>query len=243
MVCPMDPIYPRTTLILRSGAITVGALALINLFFNRYPDHIGEKLSFTSWITGVGIWSDASWSSQEWLILFSCIIAGIVSAWTGRNHPELSVENISASARYAELESMGTTVGITEQGFVNPQTAAIVASIVGQEEEQQQEVVDSALSNLGSIDVGEVIKAPEVRQAAETIEQLTIPIAEQAPLKERGFVSDGIDHIPLPGTDPLELPPLPNIPNLPDLDDIIDEPVVVAPAPPPLNLPELPDFD
>jgi hypothetical protein len=138
---------------------------------------------------------------------------------------------------------MGTAVGITEQGFVNPQTAAIVASIVGQEEEQQQTVVDSALSNLGSIDVGEVIKAPEVRQAAETLEQVTISIAEQVPLKERDFVSDGADHIPLPGTDPLELPPLPNIPDLPNLDEIIDEPVVVAPAPPPLNLPELPDFD
>jgi hypothetical protein len=138
---------------------------------------------------------------------------------------------------------MDTTVGVVEQGFVNPQTAAIVASIVGQEEEQQQTVVDSALSNLGQVDVGEIIKAPEIRQAAEKLEQTTIPITEQAPLKERDFVSDGVDHIPLPGTDPLELPPLPNIPELPDLDDIIDEPVTNAPTPPPLNLPELPDFD
>ena len=138
---------------------------------------------------------------------------------------------------------MDTTVATAEQGFVNPQTAAIVASIVGQEQEQQQVVVDSALSNLGQVDVGEVIKAPEVRQAAETIEQLTISIPEVAPLKERDFVSDGVDHIPLPGMDPLELPPLPNIPDLPNLDEIIDEQVVTAPAPPPLNLPELPDFD
>jgi hypothetical protein len=239
----MDPVYPRTTLFLRSGAITVFALAMINLFFNRYPNHIGEKLSFTSWVTGSGVWADASWSSQEWLIFASFLLIVIISAWTGRNHPELSVENISASARYTELEDMDTTVGVVEQGFVNPQTAAIVASIVGQEEEQQQTVVDSALSNLGQVDVGEIIKAPEIRQAAEKLEQTTIPITEQAPLKERDFVSDGVDHIPLPGTDPLELPPLPNIPELPDLDDIIDEPVVNTPTPPPLNLPELPDFD
>ncbi len=239
----MDPVYPRTTLFLRSSAITVFALAMINLFFNRYPDHIGEKLSFTSWVTGSGVWADASWSSQEWLIFASFLLIVIISAWTGRNHPELSVENISASARYTELEDMDTTVGVVEQGFVNPQTAAIVASIVGQEEEQQQTVVDSALSNLGQVDVGEIIKAPEIRQAAEKLEQTTIPITEQAPLKERDFVSDGVDHIPLPGTDPLELPPLPNIPELPDLDDIIDEPVTNAPTPPPLNLPELPDFD
>ena len=239
----MDPVYPRTTLILRSGAITVLALAMINLFFNRYPDHIGEKLSFTSWITGAGLWADGSWSLQEWLILLSCLLTGIVSAWTGRNHVELSVEHISANARYTELESMQTAVGSAEQVSVNPHTAAIVASIVGQEIEQQQAVVDSALSNLGQVDVGEIIKAPEVRQAARAIEQLTIPIAENTSLKERDFVSDGVDHIPLPGTDPLELPPLPNVPDLPNLDDIIDEQVVDAPAPPPLNLPELPTFD
>ncbi len=239
----MDPVYPRTTLILRSGAITIFALAMINLFFNRYPEHIGEKLSLTAWITGVGVWADASWSFQEWLILASCLLTGLLSAWTGRNHEQLSVESISANARYSELESMQTTVATADQGISNPQTAAIIASIVRQEEGLQQTVVDSALSNLGQVDVGEIIKAPEVRQAAKEIEQLTIPIAAAVPSKTRDFVNDGVDHIPLPGTDPLELPPLPNIPDLPNLDEIIDEPVVAAPAPPPLNLPELPDFD
>lgn len=239
----MDPVYPRTTLILRSGAITVFALAMINLFFNNYPGHIGEKLSFTSWITGAGLWADGSWSSQEWLILVSCLLLGIISIWTGRNHDELSVENISANDRYSELENMQTTIATSEQESVNPQTAAIVASIVGQEQQLQQTVVESALSNLGQVDVGEVVNAPEVREAAKVIEQQTIPIVAESPAKERDFVSDGVDHIPLPGTDPLELPPLPNIPNLPNLDEIIDEPVEVAPAPPPLNLPELPDFD
>ena len=239
----MDPVYPRTTLILRSGAITVFALAMINLFFNRYPGHIGEKLSFTSWITGAGLWADGTWSSQEWLILVSCLLLGIISIWTGRNHDELSVENISANERYSELENMQTTIATNEQEFVNPQTAAIVASIVGQEQQLQQTVVESALSNLGQVDVGEVVKAPEVREAVKEIEQTTIPIAAESPVKERDFISDGVDHIPLPGTDPLELPPLPNIPNLPNVDDIIDEAVGVAPTIPPLDLPEIPDFD
>ena len=239
----MDPVYPRTTLIFRSVAISVFALAMINLFFNNYPGHIGEKLSFTSWITGAGPWADGSWSSQEWLILVSCLLLGIISIWTGRNHDELSVESISAHARYSELEDMQTTIATSEQEFVNPQTAAIVASIVGQEEKLQQTVVESALSNLGQVDVGEVVKAQEVRETAKVIEQQTIPIVAESPANERDFVSDGVDHIPLPGTDPLELPPLPNIPNLPNLDEIIDEAVEVAPAPPPLNLPELPDFD
>jgi len=230
-------------MILRSGAVTVYALAMINLFFNRYPNHVGEKLSFTSWITGSGVWADASWSAQEWLILFSCLLAGAISAWTGRDHTNLSVENISASARYEELESMQTMIGTAEQGVVNPQTAAIVAGIVGREQEQQQTVVDSALSSLGRVDVGEIIKAPEVRLAAQTIEQTTISIAEETPSQERGFVSDGVDHIPLPGTAPLELPPLPDVPDLPDLDEIFEEQVVKAPAPPALDLPELPDFD
>ena len=172
----MDPVYPRTTLILRSGAITVFALAMINLFFNNYPGHIGEKLSFTSWITGAGLWADGSWSSQEWLILISCSLLGISSIWTGRNHDELSVENISSNDRYSELENMQTTIATSEQEFVNPQTAAIVASIVGQEQQLQQTVVESALSNLGQVDVGEVVKAPEVREAVKEIEQPTIPI-------------------------------------------------------------------
>ena len=124
------------------------------------------------------------------------------------------------------------------QDSVNPNTAAVIESIIGSQVTQDESAVDNAINALSKGQIGQpsaaAISNNEVDSAKVNVDKFD----------SRGFQIDGIESIPLPEVPTLELPDVPvmaDLPGMPDLDDLLNEDEASA-APPPLDLPELPDF-
>ena len=121
---------------------------------------------------------------------------------------------------------------------VNPNTAAVIESIIGAQVTQNESAVTSAISALSQ---GEIGKSSAAAVSNNDVDQSEVNASQ---FDSRGFQTEGVASIPLPEIAPLELPdvpPMADLPAMPDLDDLLDEDESSA-APPPLDLPELPDF-
>ena len=141
--------------------------------------------------------------------------------------------------QYEAMEDLPTMVNLdNEQELVNPNTAAVIASIIGTESSQAETAVSNAINTLTSGEIGASSAAAVVHN---DIDHTKVNVDN---FDSRGFQTQGVKSIPLPIVPALELPNLPamaDLPEMPDLDDLLNEDAVAA-APAPLDLPELPDF-
>jgi hypothetical protein len=136
------------------------------------------------------------------------------------------------------MEDLPTMVSLdTASENVNPNTAAVIASIIGAETTQKESAVSMAINTLSTGTIGESAAAAVAHNDVDHTKVNTDKF------DHRGFQTQGIESVPLPVVPALDLPSLKvaELPEMPDLEDLLSEDAISA-APPPLDLPDLPDF-
>ena len=236
----MDPRHPRIALASIIAGLLVAILSISNMFGGGILDHSGEKFSVSGFISGDN-WVENSWSIQEWIALLIVFSMIALNYWAKREHETPVVHQHGTSdEQYAALEDLPTMVNLSESSQdVSPNTAAVIASIVGETQSQTKQVVANAIDALSSGEIG--------RTSAEVVANNDIDYnpKQSKSMTERNFVTDGVSSVPLPvmpEVADLELPELPDfseVPAMPDLDDLLSDEKEVLP---PLDLPELPEF-
>lgn len=216
----MDPRHPNLAFAANTGALVF----FIGLLFSAF----------------LPIGTAKGWDTPETILLILIPICIGVSYWAKREHdiPVVHAHGTS-SEQYEAMEDLPTMVSLdAAQDNVNPDTAAVIASIIGAESSQDQNAVTSAIDTLSSGDIGE---SAAQAVAHNDTDHTNVKVAE---FDVRGFQTQGVATIPLPDVPALEMPDLPaplDLPEMPDLDDLLQEDANSA-APPPLDLPDLPDF-
>ena len=185
------------------------------------------------------------WGIEETVMLILAPAMFGLAWWGRKDHELLTVHETSSSAeQYEALQDLPIMVSLDNpEDFVNPNTAAVIASIVGENQSQQSGAVATAIDTLSS---GEIGAASAAAVAHNKVEHALVNIEDtddRTVVVERSdFATDGLISVPLPIVEPLELPELPSfdsVPAMPDIDELLAEEVTVLP---PLDLPELPDF-
>ena len=216
----MDPRHPNIAF----AANTAALIAFVALLFSLF----------------LPIGTPRGWGNIETGLLVFVPLSLALSWWARREHDVPVVHaHGSSAAQYEEMEGLPTMVSLdAAQDSVNPNTAAVIESIIGSQVTQDESAVDNAINALSKGQIGQssaaAISNNEVDSAKVNVDKFD----------SRGFQIDGIESIPLPEVPTLELPGVPvmaDLPEMPDLDDLLNEDEASA-APPPLDLPELPDF-
>ena len=216
----MDPRHPNIAF----AANTAALIAFVALLFSLF----------------LPIGTPRGWGNIETGLLVFVPLSLALSWWARREHDVPVVHaHGSSAAQYEEMEGLPTMVSLdAAQNSVNPNTAAVIESIIGSQVTQDESAVDNAINALSKGQIGQpsaaAISNNEVDSAKVNVDKFD----------SRGFQIDGIESIPLPEVPTLELPDVPvmaDLPGMPDLDDLLNEDEASA-APPPLDLPELPDF-
>ena len=216
----MDPRHPNIAF----AANTAALIAFVALLFSLF----------------LPVGTPRGWGNIETGLLVLVPLSLALSWWARREHDVPIVHaHGSSAAQYEEMEGLPTMVSLdAAQDSVNPNTAAVIESIIGSQVTQEESAVDNAISALSKGQIGQssaaAVSNNEVDRAKVNVDKFD----------SRGFQVDGIESIPLPDVPTLELPDVPvmaDLPEMPDLDDLLNEDEASA-APPPLDLPELPDF-
>ena len=216
----MDPRHPNIAF----AANTAALIAFVALLFSLF----------------LPVGTPRGWGNIETGLLVLVPLSLALSWWARREHDVPVVHaHGSSAAQYEEMEGLPTMVSLdAAQDSVNPNTAAVIESIIGSQVTQEESAVDNAISALSKGQIGQssaaAVSNNEVDRAKVNVDKFD----------SRGFQVDGIESIPLPDVPTLELPDVPvmaDLPEMPDLDDLLNEDEASA-APPPLDLPELPDF-
>ena len=216
----MDPRHPNIAF----AANTAALIAFVALLFSLF----------------LPIGTPRGWGNIETGLLVFVPLSLALSWWARREHDVPVVHaHGSSAAQYEEMEGLPTMVSLdAAQDSVNPNTAAVIESIIGSQVTQDESAVDNAINALSKGQIGQssaaAISNNEVDSAKVNVDKFD----------SRGFQIEGIESIPLPEVPTLVLPDVPvmaDLPRMPDLDDLLNEDEASA-APPPLDLPELPDF-
>ena len=216
----MDPRHPNIAF----AANTAALIAFVALLFSLF----------------LPIGTPRGWGNIETGLLVFVPLSLALSWWARREHDVPVVHaHGSSAAQYEEMEGLPTMVSLdAAQDSVNPNTAAVIESIIGSQVTQDESAVDNAINALSKGQIGQpsaaAISNNEVDSAKVNVDKFD----------SRGFQIEGIESIPLPEVPTLELPDVPvmaDLPGMPDLDDLLNEDEASA-VPPPLDLPELPDF-
>ena len=216
----MDPRHPNIAF----AANTAALIAFVALLFSLF----------------LPVGTPRGWGNIETGLIVLVPLSLALSWWARREHDVPVVHaHGSSAAQYEEMEGLPTMVSLdAAQDSVNPNTAAVIESIIGSQVTQEESAVDNAISALSKGQIGQssaaAVSNNEVDRAKVNVDKFD----------SRGFQVDGIESIPLPDVPTLELPDVPvlaDLPEMPDLDDLLNEDEASA-APPPLDLPELPDF-
>ena len=216
----MDPRHPNIAF----AANTAALIAFVALLFSVF----------------LPVGTPRGWGNIETGLLVLVPLSLALSWWARREHDVPVVHaHGSSAAQYEEMEGLPTMVSLdAAQDSVNPNTAAVIESIIGSQVTQDESAVDNAINALSKGQIGQssaaAISNNEVDSAKVNVDKFD----------SRGFQIEGIESIPLPEVPTLELPDVPvmaDLPGMPDLDDLLNEDEASA-APPPLDLPELPDF-
>ena len=216
----MDPRHPNIAF----AANTAALIAFVALLFSLF----------------LPIGTPRGWGNIETGLLVFVPLSLALSWWARREHDVPVVHaHGSSAAQYEEMEGLPTMVSLdAAQDSVNPNTAAVIESIIGSQVTQDESAVDNAINALSKGQIGQpsaaAISNNEVDSAKVNVDKFD----------SRGFQIEGIESIPLPEVPTLVLPDVPvmaDLPGMPDLDDLLNEDEASA-APPPLDLPELPDF-
>ncbi len=216
----MDPRHPNVAFAANTCALVLAIGLLFSLF--------------------LPIGTPTGWAIVETILAVSIAASWGLSYWAKRENeiPVVHAHGTSAD-QYEAMEDLPTMVNLdSAKELVNPNTAAVIASIIGTETIQEDNAVSNAINTLTSGEIGASSAAAVVHN---DIDHTKVNVDN---FDSRGFQTDGVDSIPLPIVPALELPELPamaDLPAMPDLDDLLQEDAASA-APPPLDLPELPDF-
>ena len=216
----MDPRHPNIAFAANTGALLFFVGLLFSLFLPVGPPR--------------------GWSTPETILLVLVPISLGVSWWAKREHEVPVVhEHGSSAEHYEAMEDLPTMVSLdNSQDIVNPNTAAIIESIVGSQVTQEDTAVFSAIDTLSAGEIGESSAAAV---AHNDVDHTKVNLDK---FDTRGFQTEGVSSVPLPEMPALDLPELPpmvELPEMPDIEDLLEEDETTA-APPPLDLPELPDF-
>ena len=216
----MDPRHPNIAF----AANTAALIAFVALLFSLF----------------LPVGTPRGWGNIETGLLVLVPLSLALSWWARREHDVPVVHaHGSSAAQYEEMEGLPTMVSLNAaQDSVNPNTAAVIESIIGSQVTQEESAVDNAISALSRGQIG------QSSAAAVSNNEVDLTKVNVDKFDSRGFQVDGIESIPLPDVPTLELPDVPvmaDLPEMPDLDDLLNEDEASA-APPPLDLPELPDF-
>ena len=240
----MDPRYPNVAFAANTCALVLGIGLLFSLF--------------------LPVGTPTGWAIVETILAVLIVGSWGLSYWAKREN-EIPVVHAHGTSmdQYEAMEDLPTMVNLdNNQELVNPNTAAVIASIIGTESTQEDTAVSNAINTLTSGEIGASSAAAVVHNDidhtkvnVDNIESNPLPSAavhndvdhtkvNVENFDSRGFQTQGIASIPLPEVPALELPELPAMADLPemlDLEDLLNEDAVAA-APAPLDLPELPDF-
>ena len=216
----MDPRHPNIAF----AANTAALIAFVALLFSLF----------------LPVGTPRGWGNIETGLLVLVPLSLALSWWARREHDVPVVHaHGSSAAQYEEMEGLPTMVSLdAAQDSVNPNTAAVIESIIGSQVTQEESAVDNAISALSK---GQIGQSSAAAVSNNGVDRTKVNVDK---FDSRGFQVDGIESIPLPDVPTLELPDVPvmaDLPEMPDLDDLLNEDEASA-APPPLDLPELPDF-
>ena len=216
----MDPRHPNIAF----AANTAALIAFVGLLFSLF----------------LPVGTPRGWGNIETGLLVLVPLSLALSWWARREHDVPVVHaHGSSAAQYEEMEGLPTMVSLdAAQDSVNPNTAAVIESIIGSQVTQEESAVDNAISALSK---GQIGQSSAAAVSNNGVDRTKVNVDK---FDSRGFQVDGIESIPLPDVPTLELPDVPvmaDLPEMPDLDDLLNEDEASA-APPPLDLPELPDF-
>ena len=216
----MDPRHPNLALAANTGALLFTLGFLFSLFLP----------------IGTPRW----WDHPETILAILIAISSGV-AWWAKKEREVPVVHAhgSSAGQYEAMEDLPTMVSLDgSQDLVNPNTAAVIASIIGTDSSQEGSAVTNAINTLSSGEIG------QSAAAAVALNDVDHTKVNHDVLGSRDFQTKGKESVPLPSMPALDLPDLPAVADLsamPDLDDLLNEDANTS-APPPLDLPELPDF-
>ena len=216
----MDPRHPNIAF----AANTAALIAFVALLFSLF----------------LPVGTPRGWGNIETGLIVLVPLSLALSWWARREHDVPIVHaHGSSAAQYEEMEGLPTMVSLdAAQDSVNPNTAAVIESIIGSQVTQEESAVDNAISALSK---GQIGQSSAAAVSNNEVDRTKVNVDK---FDSRGFQVDGIESIPLPDVPTLELPDVPvmaDLPEMPDLDDLLNEDEASA-APPPLDLPELPDF-
>jgi hypothetical protein len=215
----MDPKHPNIAFAANTGALVF----IVGLLFSFF----------------LPVGTAKGWAMPESTLAVLIPLSFAISWWAKREHDIPIVHaHGGANSQYEEMEDLPTMVSLdTASENVNPNTAAVIASIIGEETTQKESAVSMAINTLSTGTIGESAAAAVAHNDVDHTKVNTDKF------DHRGFQTQGIESVPLPVVPALDLPSLKvaELPEMPDLEDLLSEDAISA-APPPLDLPDLPDF-
>jgi hypothetical protein len=215
----MDPKHPNIAFAANTGALVF----IVGLLFSFF----------------LPVGTAKGWAMPESTLAVLIPLSFAISWWAKREHDIPIVHaHGGANSQYEEMEDLPTMVSLDSASEnVNPNTAAVIASIIGEETTQKESAVSMAINTLSTGTIGESAAAAVAHNDVDHTKVNTDKF------DHRGFQTQGIESVPLPVVPALDLPSLKvaELPEMPDLEDLLSEDAISA-APPPLDLPDLPDF-
>tara|TARA_B100000683_G_scaffold3971_1_gene4112 strand:- start:14132 stop:14860 length:729 start_codon:yes stop_codon:yes gene_type:complete len=226
----MEQLAPR----LASATKVIGSITLVALLINLQLDIFEQGISIIDY-TGAGV-------------VLTCFT---ISYFASRERKITKLTgNLSLEEQLAALETTPTKSGENNSIALSQSihTQAIIESIVGGNNDINQQQVDSAISTLSTGEIGassqsiaEQLPAPH-QYSSDIIDSTTTPVPETTETTK--------PNVPLPKIEP-DLVLDTNVKenqaamNLPDLDDLFDEPTAVESnrAEAYIDTPALPDLD
>ena len=133
----MDPRHPNIAF----AANTVALIAFVALLFSLF----------------LPIGTPRGWGNIETGLLAMVPLSLALSWWARREHDVPVVhEHGSSAAQYEAMEDLPTMVSLdAAQDSVNPNTAAVIESIIGSQATQDESAVDNAISALSKGQIGQ----------------------------------------------------------------------------------------
>ena len=229
----MDPRYPRVGL----AANTLTLLLIICILFSVFLPFVTSK----------------GWSIPETVMGLAIPLTLGISWWAKKeNHNPTVHSHGDSESQYEALENLPTMVSLDDTNdFVNPNTAAVIASIIGESSHLKDGAVKGAINTLSTGEIGrssaeavavnQSLIEPDFKESLESLTDVKPLLSEPIALSEetiienqegyakfdvRGFQTHGIPSIPLPeqNRDKNEmLIPSVELPEMPDLNELIKQ--------------------
>lgn len=229
----MDPRYPRVGL--AANTVTLTLVICISLSV------------FLPFVTSKG------WGIPETVMSLAIPLTLGISWWAKKENENPTVHSHGDSeSQYEALENLPTMVSLDDTNdFVNPNTAAVIASIIGESSHLEDGAVKGAINTLSTGDIGrssaeavavnKSLIEPDFKESLESFRDVEPLLSEPLKTSEetiiendegyakfdvRGFQTHGIPSIPLPeqtsDKNEMIIPSI-ELPEMPDLNELIKQ--------------------